>query len=39
MVLTKTKRAFDHLKAQFKARTVQKRYYAVLQGVLSGSGG
>ena len=34
MVLAKTPLALDHLKAQFKDRKIQKRYYAVLHGSL-----
>jgi 23S rRNA pseudouridine1911/1915/1917 synthase len=38
MMLAKSDQAYDHMQAQFKARAVTKRYYAVVKGLLPPSG-
>ncbi len=38
MVVAKTDAALEHLAAQFRARTVEKRYIALVHGDLAGSG-
>ena len=39
MVIAKSQMAYDGLQIQFKERRVQKRYYAILKGVLGSSEG
>ncbi len=35
MVIAKTQRMFDHLKAQFQARTIEKRYAVLVHGAVA----